>query len=317
MKRDHIIIVGAHLQGYFMRVETFPKEDETVIGWDFKEALDGGKGSHQAIACARLGIPAYFVGKVGNDRLGKKGIQWMKEAGVNLRYLKITNDKPTGAGFVMINQKGVPAITSAMGANEDLSIEDLESAKEAFLMSSYLMVSLEIPVDIGLYACKLGRKYGTNVILNPAPSKLLVGKSLKDVDILTPNTAEAKTILGIDPDENVEPKILAEEISKKFGINKIAISLGVNGAFTYENGSCWSIPPVKVKTLDTPGAGDAFNSGIVLGLMKGLSFKDSVQVGCLTGGYAVTIRESIPSFPTLEQLKKFAKEKNIKISEKI
>ena len=136
MKRDHIVVVGGHIQGYFMRVETFPKEDETVIGWDFKEALDGGKGSHQAIACARLGIHTYFIGRVGNDRLGKKGIKWMKDAGVDLRYLKISENTPTGAGFVMINPEGIPAITSALGANEDLSKEDLEMAEKAFLKSS-------------------------------------------------------------------------------------------------------------------------------------------------------------------------------------
>ena len=310
MKRDHITIVGAHLQGYFMRVDTFPKKDETVIGWDFKEALDGGKGSHQAIACARLGIPTYFIGRVGSDRLGKRGTKWMKDANVDLKFLKISKNKPTGAGFVMINPEGVPAITSDLGANKDLSIKDLESAEEAFMKSSYLMVSLEIPVEIGLYACKLGKKYDTNVILNPAPSRLLVGKSLKDVDFLTPNIAEAKTILEIDPDENVEPKILSEKISRKYNIDKIAISLGAEGAFVYEDGFCVDIPPIKVKPIDTPGAGDAFNAGIALGLMKGLSFKDSVQIGCLNGGYAVTIRETIPSYPTLKQLKKFAEEKN-------
>jgi ribokinase len=317
MKRDHITVVGGHIQGYFMRVKTFPKEDETVIGWDFKEALDGGKGSHQAIGCARLGIPTYFIGKVGRDRLGKRGTQWMKDAKVNLKYLKFSDNKPTGAGFVMINPEGVPAITSDLGANGDLSREDIDSAKEAILKSSYIMVSLEIPVDIGLYACEVGKKLGATVILNPAPSRFLVGKSLGDVDILTPNTAEAKTILEIDPDENVEPRILAEKISKKFKINIIAISLGSKGAFVYNNGSCYEIPPIKVKQIDTPGAGDAFNAGIAFGLMKGFSFKDSVFIGCLCGGYAVTIRESIPSYPTITQLKKFAKEKNITILENI
>ena len=87
MEREKVVVVGSHVQGLFMRVNRFPTADETVVGWDFKEALDGGKGSHQAIACARLGLPTYFVGRVGRDRLGATGTQWMSSAGVNLTYL--------------------------------------------------------------------------------------------------------------------------------------------------------------------------------------------------------------------------------------
>ena len=56
MERTGVVIVGSHVQGLFMRISHFPTADETVLGWDYREALDGGKGSHQAIACARLNL---------------------------------------------------------------------------------------------------------------------------------------------------------------------------------------------------------------------------------------------------------------------
>ena len=84
-KEKRIVVVGSHVQGLFMRVERIPTADETVLSWDYREALDGGKGSHQAIACARLGAPTSFVGRVGQDRLGDRGAGWMRDAGVDLR----------------------------------------------------------------------------------------------------------------------------------------------------------------------------------------------------------------------------------------
>ena len=45
MEKTGVVVVGSHVQGLFMRVTRFPAADETVHGWDYKEALDGGKGS--------------------------------------------------------------------------------------------------------------------------------------------------------------------------------------------------------------------------------------------------------------------------------
>jgi sugar/nucleoside kinase (ribokinase family) len=110
-----------------MRASHFPTADEAVLGWDFKEARDGGKGPHQAIACARLGLPTHFVGRAGQDRLGETGAQWMSDASVNLTYLCRSDRTATGCGFVMINPQGVPAITTALGANAEFSTEDVDS----------------------------------------------------------------------------------------------------------------------------------------------------------------------------------------------
>ena len=115
MERTGVVIVGSHVQGLFMRISHFPTADETVLGWDYREALDGGKGSHQAIACARLNLPTHFVGKVGRDRLGDIGAKWMTDAGVDLTYLHRSESVATGCGFVMINPQGVPAMATAMG----------------------------------------------------------------------------------------------------------------------------------------------------------------------------------------------------------
>ena len=104
-----IVVIGSHAPGLLIRVQRVPVAGETVIGWDFEEPKDGGKGSNQAIASARLGVFTSFVGGIGRDHLGIKAESWLKEEGVDVNYLYSSKSKSTGVGFNILNESGVPA----------------------------------------------------------------------------------------------------------------------------------------------------------------------------------------------------------------
>ena len=194
MERKGVAVVGSHVQGPFMRVSRFPSADETVIGWGYKEALDGGKGSHQAIACARLGLTTHFVGRVGRDRLGNTGAQWMVDAGVDITYLFRSETIATGCGFVMINPDGIPAMASSMGANEEFSSDDIDQATPVLASAKIALVTFEIPVPTALYALRRAKELGAVTILTPGPAEFLPSTALSAVDVLIPNEGEANTL---------------------------------------------------------------------------------------------------------------------------
>ena len=306
MREPRIVVVGSHVQGLFMRVDHFPTADETVLGWGYKEALDGGKGSHQAIACARLGVPTSFIGCVGRDRFGDRGAGWMHDAGVDLTYLKRTGHTATGTGFVMINPQGVAAITTAMGANAELCEEDLDDAEELIARSTIMLVTFEIPVQIALYATWLGKRHELTVILTPGPAEPLEPSAFNAVDILVPNEPEAKTLLAKGPASEVTQEKLVKGCQEKFCLRRVVMTVGEQGAVVADGDTLYRVPAVPVEVVDTPGAGDAFTAGMAVALLQGRSLREAVHFGCITGAYAVTLRESIPGFPTLEQLEAFA-----------
>jgi len=312
-KEARIVVVGSHVQGLFMRVDHFPTADETVLGWGYREALDGGKGSHQAIACSRLGVPTFFVGRVGDDRLGDTGAQWMRDAGVDLTYLVRSQTTPTGVGFIMIRPDGVPAITTAMGANAELSEEDIDAAEGLIARSSMMLVTFEIPPRIALYATRVGRRHGLTVILTPGPAERLQPADLGAVDILVPNAPEAKTLLGLDPEASVPPADLASQCLRYYGLERVVLTVGDQGAVVAEGDNVYQVPAVPVEVLDTPGAGDAFTAGLATSLLRRVGLEQAVRAGCLAGAYAVTVRESIPAFPTMAQLREFAAARGISL----
>jgi ribokinase len=306
MERNCVVVVGSHVQGLFMRVPHFPTADETVLGWDYKEALDGGKGSHQAIACGRLGLPTYFVGRIGKDRLGDIGAGWMSDAGVDLTYLCRSATTATGCGFVMINPQGVPAITTAMGANEEFSPADVDAARPVLERARVVLVTFEIPVTTALHALRRAKELGAYTILTPGPAEPLGRDALAALDLLVPNQTEANILTGRPADEASSPAELAGRLRAYFGIKHIVITLGEDGAFVADDGRHELIPAFKVKVLDTPGAGDAFTAGLSYGLMAGARLNEAARFGCLTAARAVTVRESIPSFGTLAEVREFA-----------
>jgi ribokinase len=313
MERKGVVVVGSHVQGLFMRVSRLPSADETVLGWGYKEALDGGKGSHQAIACARLGLPTHFVGRVGSDRLGETGAQWMVDAGVDITHLCRSDKTATGCGFVMINPDGVAAMATSMGANEELSPHDVDQAALVLASAQIVLVTFEIPIQTARYALGRAKELGAFTILTPGPAEFLPPTALTAVDLLIPNEGEAIKLIGLTLEDSPPPEELAQRIREYFGIKRVIITLGEKGALVADGDEQQLIAAFRVEAVDTPGAGDAFTAGVGFGLSKGLSLLDSARYGCLAAARAVTVRESIPGFGTFSEIQAFAEKNGFEI----
>jgi len=313
--KTEVVVIGSHVQGMFMRVPHFPVADETVLAFDFREALDGGKGSHQAIACARLGLPTHFLGSVGRDRFGTTGASWMIESGVNLAHLKWNDDVATGCGFVMIDPQGIPAITTAMGANMEFRPADIDGACGLIAKAKLAVITFEIPIETALYAGKVANKAGAFTILTPGPAEPIARNAFAGIDLLIPNIGEAQVLLGRSPADSPDLRELAAQLLAYSGAMKVIITLGERGSYVFSGGKETRIPAVKVEVEDTPGAGDAFTAGVTFGLFHGATLIDAARFGSVTAAHAVTFKESLPGFGTLAEIFRFAQLKGVELPE--
>ena len=313
MAKTEVVVVGSHVQGMFMRVPRFPLADETILAFDFREALDGGKGSHQAIACARLGLPTHFVGCVGRDRLGKIGASWMADSGVDLQYLKWSDKVATGCGFVMINPSGIAAITTAMGANMELQPADIDRALSLIVRAKLVLMTFEIPMETALYAARKAKEAGAFTILTPGPAVPIPRHAFDCVDLLIPNLGEAQTLLDRIPAESPDIKELADKLRAHSGVAQVIITLGECGSYVFSEAGGEPIPAFKVKVEDTPGAGDAFAAGVSFGIFHGATLTDAAKFGSLAAAHAVTFKESLPGFGTLMEIHELAQANGFEI----
>ncbi len=298
-----IIVVGSHAPGLFLRVKQIPRAGETIIGWDFQEPIDGGKGSNQAIAVAKLGMPVSFVGCVGQDRIGDDGERWMREAGVDTCCLRRSATSMSGVGFILLNEDGIPAMVTSLGANAELSTEDIDSALARFPGAAVLLTQFEIDPAIALYAARAARQRGMTAIVNPAPAVRVAG--LDAATILTPNETEAKVLLGLDPEAAVDHLELANRLRQQSHVDHLIITVGEKGVVGADESGIWEIKSPQIEVTDTSGAGDVFCAALAVGLTEGKSLQSAAEWACTAATLSVSKVGTIPAFPTRAEVDQF------------
>jgi ribokinase len=307
-----IVVVGSHAPGILIHVNRPPVAGETVIGWNYEEPMDGGKGSLQAIASARLGASVSFVGKFGRDRLGEQGAQWLREAGVDLSQLKWSDTTATGAGFIILDANGVPAMITAMGANAELSRADIDAAEELISRAGVLLTQFEIPVEIALYAAHVAKRSGVTTIVNPAPAPNGM-YDLSVADILTPNETEALTLLHRPTNISInDPLELAGELRVAAHVQTVIVTLGESGVAVADGDDNYLMPAPTVELVDTSGAGDAFNAALAVALARGDKLQDAISWACNVAALSVTRAGTIAAYPTMEEVREFMNRKAAK-----
>ena len=311
MQPPDIIVVGSHAPGLFIRVKRVPIAGETVIGWDYEEPVDGGKGSNQAIAAARLGARVSFVGCIGNDRIGREVEGWLKEEGIGISHLRRSEKMPTGVGFIMLNDEGIPAMVTSMGANSELNEHDVDQALRDLKGAKLLLTQFEINPAVAIYAARQAHQQGLIAIVNPAPAPGQGMHDLQDLDILCPNESEAKVMLGLSPDVDEEPCALAHRLKALSGVKSVMMTLGERGvAIADENGDCLIAAP-QARVVDTSGAGDAFCAAVAVALVHGYSQRAAAEWGCQVAALSVTRPGTIPAYPSQKEVEEFLKKNKI------
>jgi ribokinase len=287
-----IVIVGAHVQGLFMRVAQIAGEGESAAGWGFAEPEDGGKATNQAIAAAKLGAPVSLVSVVGSDDRGRRALHYLEREGVDIRWVTVA-DGATDVGFVMLPPSKVPAIASAQDRSRDLDRGLVEAATPAIRSGSVVLAQLEAPAEAALAAFRIARNAGVTTVFNPSPVTEPDPRLLSLVDYLVPNEHEAAVLVG----RQAEPVELALELAARWAPTVVLVTAGAEGAFVASAGRCEHVGAPRVEVADTTGAGDAFVAALAVRLRNGEQINAAARFAVRAASISVTRAGTMPSFP--------------------
>ena len=118
MASPQVVVVGSYVQDLCWKCERFPHAGQTIVG-QFSTG-PGGKGSNQAVAAGRTGVPTMFVGAVGVDAFAKEAKAFYKAEGIGAKFV----EKPahaTGTAAILVEDSGQNEIVVALGANAALA----------------------------------------------------------------------------------------------------------------------------------------------------------------------------------------------------
>lgn len=305
-KEKKIGIVGLTGQTVFFRTQHLPRPGETVsCGKMFFEV--GGKGHNQAVACAKLGANAVFLGAVGTDENAKLCEKAMRQDGVQTCLFPKT--EPTAFAAVTTCDAGENFVQVCAGAARQLCADDLLGAEgqKALCSCEIILMQNEIPQECIEAVLQLAEKTGAKVIFNPAPAGGIPKEIFARCRIVTPNEEEAKCIAGFLPDENVTDAELRDGL-QAVGVRCAVVTLGGSGVLIADENGCRRLPAYKAgRVVDTTGAGDTFNGALAAALVNGETLLQAVEFAVTAAGISVTRAGAAGSIPTLDEVRQHQK----------
>ena len=240
----------------------------------------GGGATNTAVGFARLGLKTGIIAKVGNDSAGFTVKHTLHEEGVNTDH--IVRDAHTGTALALIFMKKNVDRTVFVyrGASDDLRERDVQLK----MKTKWVYISA-----LGKHAIRVlkplllaAKKKKIQIALNPGAAELQMPELVKFIDVLILNREEAEIMAGAKGESMVLVKKLAEK-----GAKKVIITDGKNQIFAYDQERIYTVKPYDGKIESTLGAGDAFASGCITAIMKGLSMEDALKWGCLNAASVI------------------------------
>jgi len=303
-----IVVVGSVNLDLVSTGKRIPAPGETVTGDQF-QTFHGGKGANQAVAIGRLGYPVGMVAKVGDDEFGAQLRQGLAAVGVDVAAVGTAKGTASGVALISVDAQGQNSITVVPGANGKVLPRDLDKALPALRSAGMILAQLEIPIETVEHLSEIAERFQIPLMLDPAPARPISRNLLRRVTYLTPNETEASTLcegaFGALTPQNAQD--YAEKLLKH-GAANVIIKMGGRGAFVASaDGLRTTVPSFKVSVVDSTAAGDAFNGGLAVALMKGMDLVPAVRFAAAVGAVSVTRAGAQPAMPTAREVNRLLK----------
>jgi len=291
-----ITVMGSFVVDLMARAPHLPQTGETVKGDGFLVG-PGGKGSNQGVAAFKAGACVDMITKIGRDAFGDIALDSFSGLGMNTGFILRDEELGTGAALIMVDENtGDNKILVAPGACSNITVEDIESAREAIEAGAVLLTQLETNLEAADRAMAIAHARGVKIILNPAPARTIPDSLLALVDILTPNEVEASIITGVPVTTPAEASAAARNLMSR-GVRSVIITMGSQGLLAKNAEEERVIPCFEVEAVDATGAGDAFSGALACAIAEGKDFFEAAEFANVAAALSVTKIGTAPAMP--------------------
>lgn len=247
--------------------------------------LSGGGGTNAAVSLARLGHKVGYLGRVGCDDRGEIILKELRKEKVD--FLGTKGKEGSGYSIILDTLEGDRTILVYKGANNTLSFNEinLKNLKTKwFYFSSMVNESYNTLERLTEFA----QHNQIKILFNPSSYLAEKGlqhlrKILENCHVLVLNKEEASMIIGEDTIER-----MMKELSLFSKI--VVVTNGKEGAYAYDTKRYYRIKAHKVKVIEPTGAGDAFASAFLSGIIKKNDIKFALEMG-LANAESVLMRK--------------------------
>ncbi len=291
-----ILCIGHAAYDITIPVDGFPKEN-TKNRVSNRVECGGGPASNAAYLLAKWGIETYFAGVVGKDLYGDRIKEELSSVGVNIKYLEQNSDYETTSSFILANSdNGSRTIFTYRPSSIHMNDINIDFEPDIILLDGQ---EPKISEDLIF-------KYPNAIsVIDAGRPKEEIIKLAGLVNYLICSKEFAETVSGKKVDYNNLSTVadIYNTLKEKFN-NNIIITLEDRGC-VYQDGNIIKVmPSIKVKAVDSTGAGDIFHGAFVYGIANNFELEKTIKYANLAGAISVTRiggRYSVPSLTEMEE----------------
>jgi sugar/nucleoside kinase (ribokinase family) len=247
----------------------------------------GGSTANTMSGAAKLGVQTGYIGKVGNDELGRFFEDEMVKTHVKPLLLK--TDTPTGCAQAVISKDGERTFATYLGAALELEPDDLKPEMfdgwDILFVEGYLVFNRPLVKR----AVEIAKSKGMTIAIDMASYNVVeanrdfMEEILRDyVDIVFANEEEARSFsLKDNP---------VEAMSYMAKLCDVAIvKIGAKGSILQHGYETVTIGPMPAHVIDTTGAGDMWAAGFMAGYVKGYSMLRCASMGATVAANIIEV----------------------------
>ena len=279
-----------------VRCKHLPIPGQTILG-DAFVTNPGGKGANQGVAAAKCGAATELVARVGNGMFVPRFIESYDRVGLGHKHMIRDVTTPSGTALIFVDDDGENMIVVAPGANQKLTIADVDAARETVQGAKVMILQLEVPLETVVHAAELAKQAGMTVILNPAPVRTLPPALLENVDIIVANEVEVAILTGAKEVDTSTAAAACKPLIDA-GVGHVITTLGKDGAIITGGDGATKVRGFRVNAIDTTSAGDTFVGALACALTEGKSLEDATHFANAAAALTCTKRGAQQAMPT-------------------
>ena len=240
----------------------------------------GGGAANTSSCFAKMGLKVGVKINIGKEGTGSLINKTLRDNGVNTLLVERDDVLHTALSLIISNN-GDHTMFLYRGANDNLQIKKWGKIKKTkwLYVSSLTGNSSKNLERIG----KIAGRGKVKLAWNPGSQQLDKGyRGLKDIlkvtNILILNKAEAKDLASFKGKESTKNDEALLKKLRNYGPEIVVVTDGLKGSLAYDGQYVYKVKAERVKTVETTGAGDAYGSTFVAGIIKGHNIKESMKL---------------------------------------
>ncbi|MFA6735625.1 MAG: PfkB family carbohydrate kinase [Saccharofermentanales bacterium] len=286
------------------------------ILWDIfsDKKVIGGAPLNLAAHLTKLGAKAAIVSALGNDELGEEASEILKSLDLEQTYV-MDSHRPTGVCNITLDQYGQPVydiVSDVAYDHIELNDEIIDAIRrnryDAFCfgtLASRNVVSRQtlsrilnlVKFKMILYDINIRQNfYDTDIIRDGLRRCSILKVSRDEFGVLNETELIISTLDRVS--NAAEYSKACKELSEKYDIDYVLLTLDKEGAFVYKRFGAESYRSEKPKSkpVSTVGAGDSFAACFLYMLLKDQPLKECLDKAVLLSDYVVGFKEAIPAY---------------------